>query len=251
MTTEPLFIFMIVFTINSCQDNSNKKYVELQESSGEIAKGRIINDGTFDGRVDYYDSTNTQYLGYTVFKNGYERGPMVRYKSDIQVDSIYYEEPVKNGYEYLSRKNNKISYKAYLLDEWVVGPAWDYPDSGRIHFYFYNFEGDVIYECKYDSTGKYQKGSVINLKIYERTIDNKEQNVLFLWLITPNEKCYYELAIFDKNRKKIRSTKIETDKIYYRRILEPILPEEHYGIIYNDFGPSGDKGNVIIQEMFL
>ncbi|WP_315814162.1 hypothetical protein [Paraflavitalea speifideaquila] len=233
----------------SCNENRKQNILEVKTNEGVLAKGPTLGDSAFHGIVNHYDSDTKEFIGYSIYSYGKETGPYVKQHKGNTIDSLSIDNLSRSGYEYLYDSVGKLVYKSYSLNGRVVGPAWDYsvvkkwPD-----FYFYNFEGDIIYEAKYDSLGKYERGELINIKVHERNVDGKDRSLLFLYLILPNDKNFYELAVLDNRRKTVSARRIAQKGFFLESILEPLDSNLHYAVVYHEFDIKGNE-HIIIQEI--
>ncbi|MBL0133400.1 MAG: hypothetical protein IPP79_04950 [Chitinophagaceae bacterium] len=242
-------IFFLIITIFSC-NSEQLRYNEIIIDK-EVVKGKTIEDSVFHGAVEFYDITNSKYKGHSYYKFGKEIGPLVRFQNLQQKDSFVFELNTKSGIEYLI-DSNRLYYSANLFDGRVVGPVIEYDRSEKpLKYYFYNFEGNLIYQATYSDSGWYEKGSVFNFSINDQMRNDKLQKTLFLYLIKqPNNLGYYELAVLNEKKEIIQAKELESAKFYVETKLETVAKEKHYAIVYHYSRNSGNQ-RILIQELFL
>lgn len=250
MNLRIIYIAIITVTI-SCKDSSNSR-LTLRVKDGVIAEGNFINDTILNGVVKFFDSASQRYIGYSNYYYGQQIGPHIEIDFNGRFDSIFYQRPIKSGYEYMFDSNKNIVYKAFIYDDRVVGPVFNYDKSGKDpHVYFYNFEGKIIYESYTDETGRYEKGSPIYFTLSDKLINGLNQTSLFLYLIPqPDQSSYYELVVMNDKKQIVKSNKLLSSKFYIEILLESIQPMEHYALIYH-YSSNQQKDKIVIQEIYL
>jgi hypothetical protein len=232
----------------SCK--TNKKYLEIKQDDGELAKGAVINDSLFDGPVKYYDSLNN-YLGFSIFKNGVENGLAVKYENGVISDSLFFENGTKNGRAYKFNSKGKLIYECFYYNDRMVGGTTECDSNGSpIHYYFVSFEGEDIFQVKYEDTTYWESGSPINAKVSNRLIDGKLKAQLFLYLFNPpSPPRHYEIAVLDSNRKIINSKKIDESNFFYETYLDTLPSTQSYAVVLHVFNKADKRNKLVISEI--
>jgi len=232
----------------SCK--SKARYIELRDQGGGITKGTVLDDTAWQGVVKYYDSNN-HYVGYNTYRNGIKNGTGVSYSNGVIEDSILFENGKKNGYAYSFNRNGKLSNKSFFYDDRIVGSVVDYDSLGKPrHYYYYTFDGDIIFQIKYQDSAVYHLGGYINFKVHDWTLDGKPGKVLFLYLFDPpHTESHYEIARLDSSKKIISSSIIERASFFYESVLEDLPPGQSYAVVFHMYNKDKGHDELIITEI--
>jgi len=237
----PIFLSLIFFSILSCTNKNGN--VRIKKSNNIIYEGKLFADSLFDGKVKYYDSSG-KYFGYSTFIYGKKEGIEVAYFKNGKVsDSSFYHNDMQNGFAYKFDENGHLLYKSYYLNDVPFGHLFEY-DSNKniIHYYFINFEHQIIFELFKVNGEEYRKGDEIQMYLFSK--DPSKNNFLFLYLFaSPFTPRHYEIGILDSNKKIISSKSIISPDCYYEQELVPLPKGYKYAVIlhtYNSFKKRDD-----------
>ena len=244
----PISILLFI----SCKRDWHKDLI-VNDSKGIIRKGRVINDSLFDGVVKLYDYYN-RYIGFETYSFGIKNGASVRYfPNEKKSDSLFYSNGQSIGYVYEYDSTGLLIDKSFNYNGRSVGPHYIYNRSANcIKYYFYSFEGALIYSSKTEKdTSNYELGSEINLRVTSIKIDNDFKSWLFLYLVLPHYlKVHYALAILDSNNKILSTEMIIADNtFFYEKILDQLSDKKSYAIIRYIYNPYKGREDLKIAKL--
>ena len=238
-------VILLFIVLISCKHNDKIKFIV--DSDGYTRQGKVINDSLFHGKVDIYNKD--LYVGYTHYLFGIENGESaIFYSNRIIYQKVQYLNGKIHGYAYEYDKNGRLIRKTYFYHGKQVGPIYDYSENNNcVTYWFYGFEGNLLYSSKNDCDGYFKLGEPINLRVSK---DKKASN-LFLYLVYPNYlKVRYELAILDSSNHIQHSETIDSNNIcFYERELKPLNGKKQYAVIQYVYNPSKGKDDLIICKL--
>lgn len=243
------FIF-ILLVFASCKNFEKNKLIRINDEDGSYMEGEVIKDSIFHGVVKHFDNENNN-IGYSNFKYGLKNGPSLAYfKSGIISDSVNYINGLENGFGYKYDSTGRLNFKSFYYHGMPIGHVFNYDEYGNVkEYHFNNFEKKRIYSIKILSDSTFQEnGEEINASIYSRYEHGKLEYVVFLYLLNPPfYKNYYEIAVFNKNKKVIFSNRIETNQCFYEQVIEELPNGNSYGIVMHKFNSYKQKDDLVIR----
>lgn len=230
--------------------NQYPKTLDLVTGKNELARGVVFKDSLFHGIVRYYDTLDN-YVGFTTFKYGVEDGPATIYRKNIITDSVNFKKGFKNGFGFKYDSHGNLVFKSYFYNDRNVGSAYEYDAKGKVKlYYFVNFEGETIYQMKFEDTSAYVKGSPINAKVYDRIVNGKTKTFLFLYLVTPpDSKSHFEIAVLDSTKKIIISNPVKSTNFYFETELDTIMEGQSHAIVFHRFNKYKRRDDLEISEI--
>jgi antitoxin component YwqK of YwqJK toxin-antitoxin module len=241
---------IIFFLLFSCGMKNENRNVRIKKSDNVIYEGKLLADSLLDGKVKDYDSSGN-YFGYSTFRYGKKEGVEVRYFKNGRVsDSSFYHNDMQNGFAYKFDENGYLLYKSSYLNGVPFGHLFEYDSIGNIiHYYFINFEHQVIFELYKVNGEEYRKGDEIQMNLFSEY--PSKNNFLFLYLFaSPFTPRHYEIGILDSNKKIVSSKKIISSECYYEQELIPLPKGYKYAVIlhtYNSFKKRDDIAIEIVE----
>lgn len=229
--------------------NDNKS-VKIKKSDNVIYEGKLIADSLLNGKVKDYDSSDN-YFGYSTFKYGKKEGTEVLYFKNGRIsDSSIYHNDLQNGFAYKFRENGSLLYKSYYLNGIPIGHVFEYDSIGKVtHYYFLNFEHQIIFELYKVNGDEYRKGEEIQMNLFSQY--PSKNNFLFLYLFaSPFTLRHYEMGILDSSNKIVSSKKIVSSECYYEQELKSLPRGYKYAVIlhtYNSYKKRDDIAIEIVQ----
>ena len=243
------FCFVFIIFIDSCADNTAKKYKKEYYPSGKIKtigwyiKDSIPVDTLFNffksGKLsskEVYDS-----IGNAVQSTSY-------YENGIMSEEINYTNGLANGFGYVFNELGNIEQKKFHINDSFVGDAFFFVESSSIDTYaFYDWTGQNINLIQYDSlNGKIKKDMrqtiyLDSLKMYHES----SQNFAELKLVISNPpycRSTVKIDYLSKIGNTLRSDSVIGIPYYSKKI---ILSDSIYAIKF-----TGHQYDSLTKENF-
>jgi antitoxin component YwqK of YwqJK toxin-antitoxin module len=247
---------IIIFALLGCNNSNKLKNVQIFKN-GELLKGYVISDSIFIGKVNHYDSSSNVYLGFSTYKSGVEEGDFVNYYiGENYSDSGSLEHGVINNYVYRKDSVGHLTYKSNFYNGKRIGGVIQYDSLKRVsNYYFFNFEGDIIYQCfktQFNDSTFRDIGELVNVSLNELFVEGNKKMCLFLYILDhPYLKTSYELAVIDKGDKILQSKPINSKNCFYEAVLDTLPVDQNYAIslhTYNSFKKRDDLKIIALEK---
>jgi antitoxin component YwqK of YwqJK toxin-antitoxin module len=198
-----VYICLVILFFASCNERSSSP--ERKQVGDKLIETTFINDSTYQGLTKYYSLSNVL-ESEIEFKNGIKNGYSKNYYPNGHIhDSMTFVNGLAHGYHFVYDSAGHLEYKDFFYQGRKVGGLFYY-EQGKIKEYdFVSFDGELLYKAKYDDKESVKEfgGQIINMHTSSKLVDNKKEDVLFLYTLNPpNIAVKYSIGIFDSAQQK-------------------------------------------------
>lgn len=238
-----LCICLVIIFVTSCNGKSGK--TERKRIGDKFIETTFINDTTYQGLTKYYSLSNVL-ESEIEFKNGIKNGYAKNYYSNGDIhDSMTFVNGLAHGYHFVFDSTSNLDYKDFFYNGRKVGGLFFYRNGFINEYDFVSFDEDLLYKAMYDNKESVMEfgGQIINMHTSLRLVDNKPENILFLYILNPpNITVKYSIGIFDSIQQRKESIKSisQTDNMFVEIILPQIRKRASY-FVQADYADSLNK----------